>query len=64
VVLENGKTHDLAAASFGEACFDAMMVSDGNPCTLLMMRNAQWAKAWEIAEGNNPDFDSPDGEAA
>ena len=65
VMFENGKrttvfADDYAkidANSFGEACFNAMMLSDGEPCTLLMVVAGRDVRAWDIFEGANPTFD-------
>ena len=46
--------------AFGEACFQAMMASDGYPCALVLVVNDKDARRWELAEGHNPDFFSPD----
>ena len=62
-VFDNGYC-SIDANSFGEACFDAMMISDGKRCTLIMVSGGRDVKSWEISEGDNPDFDAPDFEAA
>ena len=49
-----------AEQAFGEACFQAMMASDGYPCALILVVNDKDARRWELAEGHNPDFFEPD----
>ncbi len=63
VVLETGERHNLNDMTFGESCFEAMMLSDGKPCTLFEVAsglNSYDVKAWNICEGDNPDYDAPD----
>ncbi len=72
VLLEDGTREnvfdnaycEVGAKSFGEACFDAIMLSNGKPCTLIYVAYGKDAKEWDIAEGDYPDFNNPDREAA
>jgi len=50
---------DAGEATFVEACFQAMMASDGYPCALILVVNDKDARRWELAEGHNPDFFEP-----
>ena len=72
VILSDGNREELfsdqfdsiGADTFGEACWNAMMASDGNRCTVVLVVNDRDVKSWDISEGDNPDFDTPDVEAA
>lgn len=47
-------------ANFGDACFQAMMASNGNPCTLVLVVDGKDKRRWDLHEGDNPRFDDPD----
>ena len=59
-LIATSEADDAAERAFGEACFQAMMASDGYPCALVLVVDDEDARRWELAEGHNPDFNEPD----
>ena len=59
-LIATSEADDTAANAFGEACFQAMMASDGYPCALVLVVDDEDKRRWELADGHNPDFNQPD----